>query len=191
MGVTQEMRHASPYNQDDRMAKLAQIVEKLKAKLPDAIEDVREFRGEYTVRVKPDALVQVCTFLRDDSDCAFDFLSDVCGVDYWPEEPRLGVNYHLTSTKFQQQLRLQVRLFGSDPRVSTVTSVWPGANWFERETYDLFGVVFTGHPDLRRILLPEDYYGHPLRRDAPLVEEEVQFTHNYDEIDRAKPYAKS
>jgi NADH-quinone oxidoreductase subunit C len=79
---------------------------------------------------------------------------------------------------------------GPEPRVPSVTSVWPGANWFERETFDLFGVTFDGHPDLRRILLPQDFHGHPLRRDAPLVQEQVQFTHNFDEIDQAKPYAR-
>jgi NADH-quinone oxidoreductase subunit C len=172
------------------MAELAEIVKRLEARFPDAIENVHEFRGEYTVRVKPDVLVEMCAFLRDDPDCAFDFLSDVCGVDYWPDEPRFGVNYHLTSTRFKRQLRLKVRVPGPDPRAPSVTSVWPGANWFERETYDLFGVAFEGHPDLRRILLPEDFHGHPLRRDAPLVQEQVQFTHNFDEIDRAKPYAR-
>jgi NADH-quinone oxidoreductase subunit C len=173
------------------MATLAQIVEKLETRFSDALEDVCEFRGEFTVRVKPDALVEMCTFLRDDPDCAFDFLSDISGVDYYPEEPRFGVNYHLTSTKFRRQLRLKVRVSGPDPRAPTVTCVWPAANWFERETYDLFGVTFVGHPDLRRILLPQDFQGHPLRRDQPLVQEEVQFTHNFDEIDRTKPYAES
>ena len=173
------------------MATLAQIVARLEAKFAAGIEETREFRGEYTVRVKPDALVEVCVFLRDNPECAFDYLSDVSGVDYWPEEPRFGVNYHLTSTRFRQQLRVKVRVAGTDPHVPTVTPVWPGANWFERETYDLFGVTFAGHPDLRRILLPQDYQGHPLRRDQPLVQEEVQFTHNFEEIDRAKPYAQN
>jgi NADH-quinone oxidoreductase subunit C len=175
--------------QDNGMAVLSQIIEKLKMRFPDVIEDAREFRGEFTVRVKPEALVEMCAFLRDDPDCAFDFLSDVCGVDYWPEEPRFSVNYHLTSTRFRQQLRLKVCVTGPEPRVPSVTPVWPGANWFERETFDLFGVTFDGHPDLRRILLPQDFHGHPLRRDAPLVQEQVQFTHNFDEIDQAKPYA--
>ena len=175
------------------MAELAQIVEKLEAKFKSAIEGVREFRGEYTVQVKPEALVEMSTFLRDDPDCDFNFLSDVSGVDYYPEEPRFGVNYHLLSTKYKQRLRLKVRLKGpaGAPRVPTVTSVWPVANWFERETFDLFGVTFTGHPDLRRLLLPLDFRGHPLRRDNPVMQEEVQFTHNFDQIDKTKPYAKS
>ena len=175
------------------MAELAQIVEKLEAKFKSAIEGVREFRGEVTVQVKPDALVEMGTFLRDDPDCDFNFLSDVSGVDYYPQEPRFGVNYHLLSTKYKQRLRLKVRLKGpaGAPRVPSVTSVWPGANWFERETFDLFGVTFIGHPDLRRLLLPMDFRGHPLRRDNPSVQEEVQFTHNFEQVDKTKPYAKS
>ena len=175
------------------MADLAQIIERLKAKFPNGIENVREFRGEVTVQVRPDALVEMCTFLRDDSGCDFNFLSDVSGVDYNPKEPRFGVNYHLLSMKHKLRMRLTVRLAGDAgaPHVPSVTSIWPGANWFERETFDLFGVTFVGHPDLRRILLPPDFRGHPLRRDQPMPYEEVQFTHNFDEIDRTKPYAKS
>jgi NADH-quinone oxidoreductase subunit C len=173
------------------MAELAQIVEKLRVKFPAAIENLREFRGEYTVQVRSDALIEMSTYLHDDPECDFNFLADVSGVDYYPEEPRFGVNYHLLSMKHKQRLRLQVRLKGPNPRVPTVTSVWPGANWFERETFDLFGVMFIGHPDLRRLLLPMDFRGHPLRRDNPAIQEEVQFTHNFDEVDRTKPYAKS
>ncbi len=172
------------------MAELKTIIEKLEANFPDGIEGVVEFRGEFTLRVTPDCLVPIGQFLRDDPDAAFDFISDVSGIDYWPEEPRFGVNYHLTSTLFCQRLRLKVRVTGASPRVPSVTSVWPGANWFERETFDLFGIVFVGHPDLRRILLPPDFTGYPLRRDQPLVQEQVQFTHNFDEVDRTKPYAK-
>jgi len=175
------------------MAELTQIVERLKTKFPGGVEAVREFRGEVTVQVRPDALVELGTFLRDDPDCDFNFLSDVSGVDYYPEEPRFGVNYHLLSMKYKLRLRLQVRLKGpaGAPRVPSVTSVWPGANWFERETFDLFGVTFIGHPDLRRLLLPMDFRGHPLRRDNPAVQEEVQFTHNFEQVDKTKPYAKS
>ncbi len=172
------------------MADLAKIVQRIKAQFPEAVEEIAEFRGEVTVLLTPDCLAPVALFLRDDPDAAFDFLSDVSAVDYYPEEPRFGINYHLTSTKFRQRLRLTVRVPGLDPRVPTITSVWPGANWFERETYDLFGIVFIGHPDLRRILLPQDYRGYPLRRDQQMVQEEVQFTHNFQEVNRTKPYAK-
>jgi NADH-quinone oxidoreductase subunit C len=173
------------------MAELTQIVEKLESKFPNSIENVREFRGEYTVQVRPDALIEVGTFLRDDPDCAFSTCVDVSGVDYYPEEPRFGVNYHLLSVTHKLRLRLKVRVKGPNPRIPSITSVWPGANWFERETFDLFGVTFIGHPDLRRLLLPLDFRGHPLRRDQPGPYEEVQFTHNFDQVDKTKPYAKS
>jgi NADH-quinone oxidoreductase subunit C len=173
------------------MAELAHIVEKLKARFPNGIENVREFRGECTVQVRPDALVELGTFLRDDPDCDFNFLADVSGVDYYPQEPRFGVNYHLLSMQHKLRLRLKVRLNGPNPRAPSATSVWPSANWFERETFDLFGVTFIGHPDLRRLLLPLDFRGHPLRRDNAMAQEEVQFTHNFDQVDKTKPYAKS
>ncbi len=164
------------------------IIELVKNKFSDSIEDTIEFRGETTFVVKADRLIDVCTFLRDDQ--RFDFLSDVSAVDHYPAEPRFDVNYHLYSMEHNRRLRLKVRLAGADPIVPSATSVWPGANWHEREVYDLIGVKFSGHPDLRRIFLPDDYLGHPLRRDAPLVYEEPQFTHNFNDVGKRKPYAK-
>jgi len=161
----------------------------LKARFGDAILDVVQFRGETTVGVKPDAIVEVCTFLRDDPAALYDFLSDVSAADVWPDEPRFQVNYHLYSMTHNRRLRLKVSVREGQP-IPSVTGVWPAANWSERETYDLFGVPFDAHPDLRRILLPDDYLGHPLRRDAPLVEEEIEFSYNYDEVEARKPYAK-
>ena len=166
------------------------IIDLVKNKFPDAVQEVIEFHGETTIVVKPDSLVTVCMFLRDDPAAHFDFLSDVSAVDRYPERPRFDVNYHLYAMESNRRLRVKVRLAGDTPSVSSVTGVWPGANWHEREVWDLMGVKFTGHPDLRRIFMPEDYLGHPLRRDAPLVYEEPQFTHNFDEIDKSKPYAK-
>lgn len=165
------------------------IVETLKARFGDAITGVVEFRGETTIHVRPDAIADVCAFLRDDEAASYDFLSDVSAVDVWPDEPRFQVNYHLYSMKRNTRLRLKVRVRDGQS-LPSVTGVWPAANWFERETYDLFGVKFDNHPDLRRILLPDDYLGYPLRRDAPLVVEEVEFTYNYDEVEARKPYAK-
>ena len=165
------------------------IAETLKARFGEAIRDVVEFRGETTIHVRPDAIVDVCTFLRDDPSAAYDFLSDVSAADIWPDEPRFQVNYHLYSMMHNQRLRLKVSVRDSQA-VPSVTGVWPAANWFERETYDLFGVKFDSHPDLRRLMLPDDYLGHPMRRDAPLVVEEVEFTHNFAEIEARKPYAK-
>jgi len=165
------------------------IVETLKARFGDAVTGVVEFRGETTIHVRPDAIADVCAFLRDDEAARYDFLSDVSAVDVWPDEPRFQINYHLYSMTRNTRLRLKVSVRDGQS-LPSVTGVWPAANWFERETYDLFGVKFDDHPDLRRILLPDDYLGHPLRRDAPLVVEEVEFTYNYDEVEARKPYAK-
>ncbi len=164
------------------------IADTLKARFGDAILSVTEFRGETTIGVKPDAIVEVCTFLRDDP-AAYNFMSDISAVDVWPDEPRFQVNYHLYSMTHNTRLRLKVSVRDGHS-IPSVTGAWPAADWFERETYDLFGVPFTGHPDLRRILLPDEYLGHPMRRDAPLVEEEVEFTYNYDEVEARKPYVK-
>ena len=103
--------------------------------------------------------------LRDDPVLAFNLLSDLTCVDRYPLEPRFELQYHLTSMSRAQKVRLRVVLPGGDPLIDSVTSVWPGANWLEREVFDLFGVRFQGHPDLRRIILPDDWEGHPLRRD--------------------------
>ena len=136
---------------------------------PEAIEGVVSFRGESTVVIRKDNLIDIATFLRDEPDLAFDFLSMVCAVDYLPANPRFEVVYHLYSTKHLTRIRLKVRLEEDDPQVESVTALWPTADWHERETYDMFGIRFSNHPDLRRILLPEDWEGFPLRKDYPLT----------------------
>jgi NADH-quinone oxidoreductase subunit C len=146
---------------------LLDFVEKLKAEKPEAVVEVREALGEVTVIVPREHIVEACRFMKQTLD--FDMLADLCGVDRGPEEdPRFEVNYHLFSTKHHKRLRLKVLLSEDDPHVATVTTVWKTANWHERETYDMFGIIFDGHPDLRRILLPSDFDGHPLRKDYPL-----------------------
>jgi NADH-quinone oxidoreductase subunit C len=125
--------------------------------------------GETTVVVPREHIVAACQFLKTAPGFEFNFLSDLCGFDRGPEEePRLEVNYHLFSTTQYHRLRLKVLLNEEDARVPTVTTIWRTANWHERETFDLFGVIFDGHPDLRRILLPDDWQGHALRKDFPL-----------------------
>jgi len=147
--------------------KLQEFVEKLKSSNSAWIGDVTESHGEVTVTVPRDSIVDVCRFLK--AEQGFDLLADLCGADRGPEEdPRFEVNYHLFSTKHHSRLRLKVLLSEDDPHVMTVTQVWKTANWHERETYDLLGVIFDGHPDLRRILLPSDFDGHALRKDYPL-----------------------
>ena len=133
------------------------------------VSEVVEAFGELTLVVPRESILALCTFLKAAPGFEFDLLADVTGVDRGTEEePRFEVNYHLFSTKRFHRVRLKVLLNEEDARVQTVTSVWRTANWHERETFDLFGVVFEGHPDLRRILLPDDWQGHALRKDFPL-----------------------
>lgn len=147
--------------------KLHGYVEKIREKNADWIVAVAEGHGEVTVTVPREAIVDVCSFLRSEHD--FDMLADLCGCDRGPEEdPRFEVNYHLFSTVHYMRLRLKVLLSEDEPNVPSVTTLWHTANWHERETYDLVGIKFDGHPDLRRILLPSDFDGHALRKDYPL-----------------------
>ena len=147
----------------------SQIAAALLSDHADWVSEVIESLGETTVVVPREHIVAVCAHLKSPDNFAFDFLADLCGFDRGPEEePRFEVNYHLFSTTRHYRLRLKVLLNEDDVHVSTVTGVWRTANWHERETYDLVGVVFDGHPDLRRILLPDDWQGHALRKDFPL-----------------------
>jgi len=123
-------------------------------------------------------LVEVCTFLRDDPELEFAMLVSITGVDYLPREPRFEVVYHLLSITHSLRFVLKVQLHEERPEVDSVVDVWLTANWHEREAYDFYGIKFLGHPDLRRILLPDDWVGWPLRKDSPLGYQEVSFTHN-------------
>jgi len=123
------------------------------------------FRGELTVTVTRQNLRRVADFLRTAPDLKFDFLSDLTARDHFPAEPRFAVVYHLLSITHRITVRVQAWADGADPAVPSMTSVWPTANWHEREVFDLFGIRFDGHPDLSRILLPADWEGHPLRKD--------------------------
>ncbi len=146
---------------------LHNFVEKLKAQNSSWVADVKDALGEVTITVPREAIIDVCNFLKGEQD--FDLLADLCGSDCGPEEdPRFEVNYHLFSTTHYNRLRLKVLLMEDEPNVESVTSLWKTANWHERETYDLLGIVFDNHPDLRRILLPSDFDGHALRKDYPL-----------------------
>jgi NADH-quinone oxidoreductase subunit C len=142
-------------------------LEKLREFDPAAVEDAQFFRGEITLHIRPDRLRGVCEFLRDAPELSFKYLSDLTAVDRYPNEPRFEVVYHLQSLESFRRLRLKVRVSGDDAKVESVVNVWPGANAFEREVFDLFGIRFEGHPYQRRILLPEDWEGHPLRKDYP------------------------
>jgi NADH-quinone oxidoreductase subunit C len=157
-----------PAKKDEKLTP-SHLLTALQRQHPEWIANVVEALGEVTAIIPREHIVAVCSYLKIAPDAKFDFLSDVCGVDRGPEdEPRFEVNYHLFSTTKHHRLRLKAILYEDDARVPTVTGVWRTANWHERETFDLFGIVFEGHPDLRRILLPDDWQGHALRKDFPL-----------------------
>lgn len=143
------------------------LLQKLRELHPAAVEDAQLFRDELTVFTPKGGLLRVCEYLRDALEVSFKFLADLTAVDRYPIEPRFEVVYHLLSLETSRRLRLKVRLSGDNPCVDSVVPVWPAANAFEREVFDLFGIRFAGHPDLRRILMPEDWEGHPLRKDYP------------------------
>jgi NADH-quinone oxidoreductase subunit C len=172
------------------MSVIERAVGRLKENLGEDVHEVREFRGQTTVVLKGEALVEACTMLREDAELDFDFLAALTAVDYWPNEPRFHVVYQLYSHKHAVFLGLRVPVSGEESRTPSLEPVFVNANWHEREVFDLFGITFEGNSDLRRILMPMDWEGHPLRKDFPLGYEEVQFTFNFDEIDRRKPYAK-
>jgi NADH-quinone oxidoreductase subunit C len=155
--------------QADRGQPESPLVAPLREAHADWIAEVIQAFGETTVVVPREHIRAACEFYKRTPGLEFNMLSDLCGADRGPEEdPRFEVNYHLFSTTKFHRLRLKVLLAEDDARVPTVTPVWRTANWHERETFDMFGVVFEGHPDLRRILLPDDWQGHALRKDFPL-----------------------
>ena len=165
---------------------LETIIQDLQQKFDITFE---EFRGEAHVFIQPEQIVDVITSVRDTH--RFELLSAMTVVDYWPqEEPRFHVIYQLTSVTENLSIQLRVPVEATKPELPTVSGVFASANWREREAWDMFGIRFEGHPDPRRILMPGDWEGHPLRKDYPLGYEEPQFTFNFDEIDLRKPYAK-
>jgi NADH-quinone oxidoreductase subunit C len=148
---------------------LDQVVYVTKDKFGDAVLEVSKKLGETTILVSRENIVDICLFLRDSEEFRFNLLSDIVGVDRGIEEdPRFEANYHLTSLPKRMRLRLKVRVSEEDCNIPTVTKVWPTADWLEREAFDLVGIRFEGHPNLRKILTPDDLEGHPLRKDFPL-----------------------
>ena len=143
-------------------------VARLLAWNPSSVAGVKFDREEMTICVDRANIREACALLRDDAECAFNFLSDITCVDWYPSEPRFEVIYHLLSISKKERVRLKVRLESASLAVDSLTSLWPGANYFEREVFDLFGIRFNGHPYLRRLLMPEDWEGHPLRKDYPV-----------------------
>ncbi len=151
-------------------------VEGLKERFGDQQLAVTDFFGELTMVIPAEALLDVCHRLKESPEYNFNVCMDISAVDHLPRQPRFDVNYHLASVPAGHRLRVKVMLPGPDPIIESVTSLWGTANWWEREVYDLMGVVFTHHPDLRRIQMPEDWVGHPHRRDYPTGKYAVTFT---------------
>jgi NADH-quinone oxidoreductase subunit C len=165
----------------------------LKSALPDALADIKEFRGETTLIINRKHIVAAAQYVRDTPGLIYNFLSDISAVDYYPESTRperFGVSYHIYSMLYNRRLRLKIFVPEDDTTAPTVTAVWPAANWLEREIFDMMGITFTGHPDMRRLLMPADWDGHPHRRDYPLGYETIQFSFNVEEILKHKPLAK-
>lgn len=157
------MRIVEPQEQDKNP-----VVRKLREWDAQTVAEMLEFRGETTVVVPREHLRRAAEYLAAEPSLRFSFLADITTVDRFPLEPRFEVNYHLLSLDRRERLRLKLRVAGNDSTVPSVTSIWPTANWHERENFDLFGIRFEGHPDLRRILMPDDWEGHPLRKDYPV-----------------------
>lgn len=161
---------------------LLEIVEKLREAFPGEILEWIEHRGQMGVIVRRDRILEMCRFLHDDSEIQMNHLMDLCGVDYGDrKDVRFEVVYNLYSIPLRHMIRLRAQVPEDDCRIDSVTSLWTGADWHERETYDLMGIVFEGHPDLRRVLLPETWEGHPLRKDYPVQGPEKEWS-GYEEV---------
>ena len=139
----------------------------LKGKFPEAVLKIEEFRGETSITVAVDQIRDVMTLLRESENLCYDLLLDLAGVDFTGQAPRFMIAYLLHSTKFNNKLRIRTWV-AEDSALDTVSDIWKAANWLEREAYDMFGIIFNNHPNLKRILLEEDFVGYPLRKDFPL-----------------------
>jgi len=149
-----------------------------------------EFAGETSLTIPVEKIAEAAKVLHD--EFGFDLLSDLTAVDYWPDEnPRFHLHYRFTSIPNRQTLNVRAHVPATSPSAPTVETIYHAANWHEREVYDMFGIKFEGNSDLRRILMPHDWEGHPLRKDYPLGYEEPQFSFNFEEIDVRKPHAKN
>ena len=166
-----------------------EIAEKIKVKFPEEVLEIKEFRGQVAVTLKKARIFEICRFLHDEPELSFDYLADLCGVDYLgKKEKRFEVVYHFYSIKHRRGIRLKAEVAGDNPAIDSVVPIWAGVNWHERECFDMFGIVFKGHPDHRRILMPEDWEGHPLRKDYPLQGPEKEWPGFLDVLDRARRF---
>ena len=149
--------------------------------LAAAILEASDSLAELTLYVAPASIVEVCGFLK--AERSFVRLSSVTAVDWTPAEPRFELVYHLHSLERNERLRLKCRVAGDNPQIDSVTSVWSGADWYEREVFDLFGIAFRGHPNLKRILMPEEWVGFPLRKDYSIIQQDQAWVREHLEIE--------
>lgn len=161
----------------DASAEFRALVE---AGLGDEIVVAKRFRGQDFLICHKGRIVDILTVMRDHPECQYNLISDILGLDLldFEKEPRFEVVYSLYSIPLNQRIVIKAQVDEDDPTIDTASGVWEGAEWPEREIYDLFGISFNGHRDLRRIMMPDDWTGHPLRKDYPLGGEEVEFSHN-------------
>jgi len=171
------------------MGIIEKTIDFLRVEFEQDVISVSIFRDQTTLEVSSDGLRGVVKALRDHPEFQYNFLADLTAVDYWPDEPRFAVVYQLYSISNREFLALKVRLASDQAEVPSIEEIFKNANWHEREVLDMFGIEFSDHSDPRRIIMPHDWEGHPLRKDYPLGYEEVQFSFNFDEIDKRKPYA--
>ena len=184
------------------VANLTAIAERLEARLPEALKSYRITHGELTLLIERDHVSGVMQFLRDDTECLFETLIDLCGVDYPDRTERFEVVYHLLSMKLNQRVRVKLST-DENTAVASIVEIFPCANWYEREAFDMYGIQFSGHPDLRRLLTDYGFEGYPLRKDIPLtghvevryddlekrvVYEPVQLTQEYRSFDFLSPW---
>ncbi len=166
-----------------------EITERIKEKFPEEVMDVIEFREQLSVVIKKERIVEICRWLHDEPILGFNYLKDICGVDYLGKKPvRFEVVYTLYSMRYRYMLRLKAAVGEDEASIDSVVPVWIGANWHERECYDMYGIRFTGHPDLSRVLMPEDWEGHPLRKDYPERGPETQWQGFQEVLDKAQKF---
>ena len=168
--------------------KIGELTALLKKEFPDVVTEFNSHRGDETVVIERDAFESVCRFLRDDSRCSFEIMMDLTAVDRLEMKvtPRFEMVYHFKSLTHARRLRLKVRLAEDDCKIASIHHLWKAVDWYERECFDMFGIQFEGHPDLRRILMYEEFEGHPLRKDYPIDKQqpllelkEVEERHTY------------
>lgn len=175
---------------NDQMESGELFRQKIDEAFPEAIVEKVEFRGEVTLVLRQQFVKEVCRFVREDPDLQCNLLEDIVADDMLPDFPRFAVNYHIYSIPKNHRIRLRTFVEDPDDGPETIGAIWPVATWLEIEVWDLMGIRFKDNDSLRRLFLPEDWQGHPLRKDYPLGYEEVQFSFNWRAIDAKKPYAK-